>query len=182
VTPIETKRLLLRVPVADDAEPFVEIHQDPEVLARKQVTLTSPPGGIEAGARNVDRMLRHWDRWGYGQWAVVEKATARVIGCVGYLQPENWPGVDLGWVIRRSRWRNGFATEAASAALEWAWSASAMDHIMSLIDRNNAASIRVATKIGEQFEGEGTSPFSGEPVLIYGIRRPATDGNPNGRS
>ena len=52
---------------------------------------------------------------------------------------------------------------------------------MSLIDHDNAASIRVATKIGEQFEGEGKSPFSGEHVLIYGIRRPATDGNPDGR-
>jgi RimJ/RimL family protein N-acetyltransferase len=56
-----------------------------------------------------------------------------------------------------------------------------MDHVMSLIDHDNAPSIRVATKIGEQFEGEGTSPFSGERVLIYGIRRPATDGNPDGR-
>jgi len=168
----------LRLPLADDAEPFVEIHQDPEVIARRQVTLTSPPGGIEVGARNVDRMLRHWDRRGYGQWAVVEKATARVIGCVGYLQPDDWPGVDLGWIMRRSRWGNGFATEAAGAALEWAWSSSPLDHIMSLIDHDNAASIRVATKIGEQFEGEGVSPFSGERVLIYGIRRPATRTDP----
>ena len=182
LTPIETNRLLLRLPLADDAEPFVEIHQDPEVLASKRVTLTSPPGGIEVGARNVDRMLRHWDRFGYGQWAVVEKATARVIGCVGYLHPDNWPGVDLGWIIRRSRWGNGFATEAAIAALEWAWSVSTLDHVMSLIDHDNAASIRVATKIGEQFEGEGTSPFSGERVLIYGIRRSAPAGGMQGRS
>jgi RimJ/RimL family protein N-acetyltransferase len=169
---IETKRLLLRLPIPDDAEPFVEIHQDPEVLARKQVTLTSPPGGIEVGLRNVDRMLRHWDRRGYGQWAVVEKATARVIGCVGFLQPDDWPGIDLGWIIRRSRWGNGFATEAARAAIDWAWSGATIDHIMSLIGPDNAASIRVATKVGEQLEGEGISPFSGEKVLIYGIRRP----------
>lgn len=169
---IETKRLLLRLPVPDDAEPFVEIHQDPEVLAHKRVTLTSPPGGIEAGVRNVDRMLRHWDSRGYGQWAVVEKATARVIGCVGLIQPDNWTGIDLGWIIRRSRWGNGFATEAAAAAIDWAWSIDSIDHIMSLIGADNAASIRVATKIGEHFEGEGISPFSGEKVLIYGIRRP----------
>jgi RimJ/RimL family protein N-acetyltransferase len=108
---------------------------------------------------------------GHGQWAVVEKSTARVIGCVGLVHVDNWPGIDLGWIIRRSRWGNGFATEAAQAAVEWAWSLDTIDHIMSLIGPDNPASIRVATKIGETFEGEGISPFSGERVLIYGIRK-----------
>jgi RimJ/RimL family protein N-acetyltransferase len=172
--PIETERLLLRLPVADDADPFVGIHQDPEVIALKHVTLTSPPGGIELGARNVDRMLRHWDRRGYGQFAVVERATARVIGCVGYLQLENSPDIELGWIVHRSRWGNGFATEAARAAIEWAWRGSTIEYIVSLIGRDNPASIRVATKIGQRFEGEGICPSSGENVLVYGIRRPFT--------
>ena len=169
---IETTRLLLRLPVADDAEPFVEIHQDPEVLALKLVTLTGPPGGIEVGLRNVDRMLRHWDRHGYGQFTVVEKATARVVGCVGFVQPDNWTDIDLGWIIRRSRWGNGFATEAARAVIDWAWNSGTMDHIVSLIAPDNLISIRVALKIGEQLEGQVISPFSGEKVLIYGIRKP----------
>jgi len=169
--PIETERLLLRLPVTDDADPFVGIHQDPEVIALKHVTLTAPPGGIEVGARNVDRMLRHWSRRGYGQWAVVERATARVIGCVGFLQLDDSPDIELGWIIHRSRWGNGFATEAARAALDWAWSASTIDHVKSFIGPDNLASIRVATKIGERLEGEGISPSSGETVLIYGIRK-----------
>jgi RimJ/RimL family protein N-acetyltransferase len=167
--PIETERLLLRLPAADDAEPFVEIHQDPEVIARKQVTLTSPPGGKEVGARNVARMLRHWDRRGYGQWAVVERTTAQVIGCVGFLQTDDV--IELGWIFRRSRWGNGFATEAARAAIDWAWRTGRIDHVMSLIGRDNPASIRVATKIGQRFEGEGICPSSGENVMIYGIRK-----------
>jgi RimJ/RimL family protein N-acetyltransferase len=168
--PIETERLLLRRPVADDAEPFLDIHQDPEVIARKQVTLTAPPGGIEVGARNVDRMLRHWDTLGYGQWAVVERATARVIGCVGFQRPDN-AEVELGWIIRRSRWGNGFATEAARASIEWAWRTGTLDYVMSLIGKDNAASIRVATKIGQRLEGEGICPSSGENMLVYGIRK-----------
>jgi len=152
----------------------VGIHQDPEVIALKHVTLTSPPGGIEMGARNVDRMLRHWDLRGYGQWAVVERATARVIGCVGFLQLDDAHDIELGWIVHRSRWGNGFATEAARAAIDWAWRASAIDHVKSLIGRDNLASIRVATKIGEQLEGEGICPSSGENVLIYGIRRSET--------
>ncbi len=168
--PIETERLLLRLPVADDAEPFVEIHQDPEVIARQQVTLTAPPGGIEVGARNVDRMLRHWDTLGYGQWAVVERATARVIGCVGFQHPEG-AEAELGWIVRRSRWGNGFASEAARAAIDWAWRTGTLDHVISLIGKDNPASIRVATKIGQRLEGEGICPSSGQNMLIYGIRK-----------
>jgi RimJ/RimL family protein N-acetyltransferase len=168
--PIETERLLLRLPIADDAEPFVEIHQDPEVIARKQVTLTSPVGGIEVGARNVDRMLRHWDARGYGQWTVVERATARVIAYVGFLDPEGGD-VELGWIVRRSRWGNGFATEAARAAVDWAFRTGRLDYVMSLIGKDNPASIRVATKIGQRLDGESISPLDGQQVLIYGIRK-----------
>ena len=145
LAPIETTRLLLRLPVADDAGPFLEIHQDPEVLARKRVTLTSPPGGIETGLRNVDRMCRHWDRLGFGQWAVVEKETAQVIGCVGFVQPDNWPGIDLGWIIRRSRWgkvmrrkRRGRRSTGSGASVRWTTSEP---------DRSGQpGSIRVATR------------------------------------
>ena len=112
-----------------------EIHQDPEVIARKQVTLTAPPGGIEVGARNVDRMLRHWDRRGYGQWAVVERATARVIGCVGFLQPDDSPisssaGLSVGraGATASRRKRRGRRSTGRGAP-------STIDHVMSLIGR-----------------------------------------------
>ena len=53
MTSVETARLLLRLPEETDAGPFVIIHQDPEVLEKKQVTLTAPPGGLEGGVQNV---------------------------------------------------------------------------------------------------------------------------------
>ena len=114
---IETPRLFLRLPELADAEAFLLIHQDPEVLALKHVTLTEPPGGVDVAVRNIDRMLRHWESRGYGQWTVVEKATGEVIGCVGFYRPDGWPGIDLGWILHRSRWGNGFATEATRGAI-----------------------------------------------------------------
>jgi RimJ/RimL family protein N-acetyltransferase len=167
---VETPRLLLRLPEETDAEPFVTIHQDPEVLEKKQVTLTAPTGGIEVGVQNVRRMLRHWDERGYGQWTVVEKSSAQVIGCVGLFHPKGWPGIDLSWILHRSRWGNGFATEASNAALQWAWDAN-IDHIISLIAPHDLRSIRVATKIGERFERADADPVHGEPVHVYGIYR-----------
>jgi RimJ/RimL family protein N-acetyltransferase len=171
---VETARLLLRVPVLADAEPFMDIFWDPEVVERKQVTLLQPPGGPALARQNTLDMIRQWERRGYGQWSVVEKAGGTLIGCVGFYHPEReWPGVDLGWLIHRSRRGQGFATEAVRAALDWAWRHTQIVRILSLIDPGDLRSIRVATRIGETFERAGVDPVNGEPVHVYAIARPA---------
>jgi RimJ/RimL family protein N-acetyltransferase len=164
---VETPRLRLRPLQASDAEPFMEIHQDPEVI--KYVLLGAPPGGITVAWRNIAMMIGHWHLRGYGPWAVAEKATGQVIGRVGLWNPEGWPGIELGWIIRRSHWDNGFATEAARAALEWAWDNVETDHIISVIQPDNVRSIRVAEKIGERFERPDL--LNEANVHIYGILR-----------
>jgi len=102
---------------------------------------------------------------------VTEKSTGQVLGRVGLWNPEGWPGLELGWVIRPSRWGNGFATEAALAALQWSWDHVETDHIISIIQPDNARSIRVAEKIGERFERAHV--MNERDVHIYGIVRPA---------
>jgi RimJ/RimL family protein N-acetyltransferase len=170
VTSVETARLLLRVPELADAEALMGIFWDPEVVEQKQVTLSEPPGGLDLALKNTDDMVGQWERRGYGQWSVVEKATGYVIGVVGFYHPQrSWPGVDLGWLIHRSRWGHGFATEAATAALQWLWESTRIDHVVSLIAPGDARSIRIATKIGERFERAGVDPVHGEPVHVYTI-------------
>jgi RimJ/RimL family protein N-acetyltransferase len=169
---VETARLLLRVPELADAEALMGIFWDPEVVEQKQVTLREPPAGLELATKNTSDMIRQWERRGYGHWCVVEKATGLVIGVVGFYHPqEPWPGVDLGWLIHRSRWGRGFATEAAAAALEWMWTHTEIDTIVSLIAPDDRRSIRIATKIGERFERADADPIHGEPVHIYCISR-----------
>ena len=150
----------------------MDIIWDAEVVELKQVTLLEPPGGIDVAVRNVAATLRQWDLHGYGQWTVVERATGQVVGCVGLQNPQGWPGVELAWIIRRSRWGHGFATEAARSALEWTWDRTDLDHIISLINAGDLRSIRVATKIGERFERADRDPVHGAPVHVYGIHRP----------
>ena len=65
--PFETQRLLLRVPQLADAEPFMGIFWDPEVVDQKQVTLRQPPGGLDLALRNTGEMRQQWERRGYGQ-------------------------------------------------------------------------------------------------------------------
>src|SRR5688572_10437242 len=105
---IETPRLVLRLPGAADAAAFLDIHQHPEAI--KYVLLAAPAAGITAAWRNVAMLLGHWQLRGYGQWAVVERASGEVIGRVGLWNPEGWPGVELGWIIKHDRWNHGFAS------------------------------------------------------------------------
>jgi ribosomal-protein-alanine N-acetyltransferase len=174
VDAVETARLLLRVPADADAEALMGILWDPEVVAQKKVTLTKPPGGLDQAVKNTRGMIRQWQLRGYGQWCVVEKATGEVMGCVGFYHPQRpWPGVDLGWVLHRSRRGQGFAAEAATAALDWLWTYTAVDSVVSLIAPQDLRSIRIATKIGERFDRADVDPVHGEAVHIYRIDRPA---------
>ncbi len=171
---VDTARLLLRVPVLADAEALMGIIWDPEVVERKQVTLIDPPGGLDLAIKNSGDMIRQWQVRGYGQWCVVEKATGQVIGCVGFYHPPRpWPGVDLGWVIHRSRWGHGFATEAATAALAWLWQFTTVERVISLIAPEDHRSIRIATKIGERFERTEVDPVNGDPCHLYAVARTA---------
>ena len=164
---LETSRLLLRMPEAADAAPLMDIHQDSEAI--KRVMLTAPPGGITVAWRNIAMMIGHWHLRGYGQWTVVEKSTGTVIGRVGLWNPEGWPGIELGWIIRRARWNNGFATEAAGASLAWARANVDADRVISMIEPDNIPAIRVAEKIGERFER--ADALDGRSVHIYRVRR-----------
>ena len=178
ITAVETPRLLLRVPELVDAEALMGILWDPEVVERNQVTLLEPPGGLDLALKNTSGMRRQWELRGYGQWCVVEKATGQVIGCVGFYHPQTpWPGIDLGWAIHRSRRGHGFATEAATAALAWAWQYTTIDRIISLIAPDDLRSIRIATKIGQRFEGADVDPVHGEPAHLYSIDRPPGGGS-----
>lgn len=174
VKQIETARLVLRVPTLADATAFMGIFWDPEVVERKQVTLHEPPGGAELAHKNTDDMIRQWHTRGYGQWSVVERATEHVIGCVGLYHPQrSWPGVDLGWVIHRSRWGQGFATEAVRAAVAWAWENTRIEQIVSLIAPDDLRSIRVATKSDLRFLRADVDPVHGEPAHVYELTRPS---------
>ncbi len=165
----ETTRLLLRPPAATDIEPFVEIHEHPDV-ARFLSGIGQSTGRV-ASWRLLALLIGHWHLRGYGQWAVVEKATGELVGRVGLWYPEGWPGLELGWVIRRSHWNQGFATEAARAAAAFAFDEVGADRVISMIQPDNPRSIRVAVKIGETF-AEATS-FNGQDLHVYAMRHPA---------
>jgi RimJ/RimL family protein N-acetyltransferase len=165
---IATERLLLRQPTASDVTPMMEVHQDPEVMR----FLGPYPVTLTIAWKNIAMMVGHWEMLGYGSWVVMDKSSGEMVGRVGLWYPDGWLGVELGWTVKRSWWGHGIATEASRAALEWAWANVQVDHIISMIHPENAASIRIAEKLGESFEH--SQIHNGSEVLVYGIDRPRT--------
>jgi RimJ/RimL family protein N-acetyltransferase len=163
---IETARLILRPPEAGDVQPMVEIHQDPDVI---RYLGNGVPGGVAVAWRNVALMIGHWHMRGYGPWIITSKSNGDVLGRAGLWNAEGGPGVELGWMVRRSVWGQGIATEAAEAARDWAWAHVETDHIVCVIRANNAPSIRIAEKLGARLES--TESSGEEEVLTYALHR-----------
>lgn len=164
---LDTPRLIMRLPDERDAEPLHAIHAEPDVAQYAHFGSTL---GVTGAWISIAAILGHWQLRGYGQWTVVEKASNEVIGRVGLWHPAGWPGIELGWVINRSRQRHGFAKESATAALEWAWRHVATDRVIAIIEKDNVPSLALASKLGFMFEADRT--LHGDEVHLYSIVRP----------
>jgi RimJ/RimL family protein N-acetyltransferase len=164
---LTTERLILRAFRDDDLDAYAEICADPEVM--RYLGDGKTLSRAEAW-RQMAFIVGHWQLRGFGLWALEETESGRFIGRAGLLQPEGWPGFEVGWTLGRASWGKGYATEAAREALRYAFEVLDRDHVISLIRPDNHPSIRVAERLGEQLEGE--VEFFGGPTLIYGLHRP----------
>lgn len=161
---VETERLVLRMFRDSDTDAYAEMVADPEVMR----FLGKPVSRMEAW-RNMAMIVGHWHLRGYGMWAVEERASGELVGRVGCWRPEGWPGIEVGWTLRRAYWGRGYATEAARASLEYGFEELKQTRIISLIAPENIASIRVAERLGET-PGDDFEIF-GMKAVIYGIER-----------
>ncbi len=150
----------------DDLDAYLAIFGDPEVA---RYLGDGKPMDRATAWRSLAFALGHWALRGYGLWAVEERATGRLVGRVGLLQPEGWPGLELAWALAREAWGQGYATESARRVLAYAFTELPVDRLISLIYPANTPSIRVAERLGERLEGQ-TELFGAE-VRVYAIDR-----------
>jgi len=145
---IETERLVLRLPGDTDLEPMAEMSADPEVMRYLG-------GAIDRDAvwRVLATMIGHWALRGFGTFTALERATGKVIGRIGLLEPEGWPAKELSWVLARPAWGRGYASEAARAVLAREIPRLGADRVISLIDPDNERSQRTAHRLGA-FRGQ----------------------------
>ena len=158
---IETERLILRLPQAGDFDRFAELRADEE--ASRHI------GGLMTRAAAWRRFLEMPGAWlvqGFAMFAVVEKASGLWVGNIGPWQPEGWPGTEIGWALHRDAWGKGYALEAATAAIDWAFANLGWDEVIHSIDLDNIASQKLAQRLGSHNRGRGKLPPPFEHVEI----------------
>ena len=161
---LETDRLILRMLRESDLDAYAEMCADPEVV---RYIGDCQPLVRPLAWRNLAMMVGHWSLRGYGLWAAEERSSGVMVGRIGFWNPEGWPGFELGWMLRRSFWGRGYATEGARAALQFAFTQLEQPHVISLIHPENAASIRVAKRLGQRLLH--SIEVMGKSALVYRI-------------
>lgn len=163
---LETERLRLRQFRESDLDAYAALVGDAEVM--RYIGTGNAMDRTEAW-RSIAGMLGHWQLRGYGMWALELKSTGEFVGRAGFLNPEGWPGFELGWTLARAHWGHGYAIESARRALAYAFDDLGRDRVISLIRPGNERSIRVAESLGEKRAGEVM--LSGSVALVYETRR-----------
>jgi RimJ/RimL family protein N-acetyltransferase len=164
---LETSRLRLREFVAEDVDALALILSDAETMRYYPVQFDR--AGVEAW---IARNRRRYAADGHGLWAMILKSTGQLIGDCG-VTVQSLDGVDeleVGYHLRRDHWGHGYATEAAQASRDWAFSNRNADYIISLIRPENMPSRRVAERNGMSLWKEIV--WRDLPHCVYRIARP----------
>ena len=166
---LTTERLVLRPFEAEDFPAWAAMNADAEFA---RVFGSPAPISAEDAWRSLAVQIGHWTLRGFGMWAVAERSAPRAfLGRVGFFEPEGWPGFELGWALAPAVWGRGYATEAALACLERAFTTMNRSRVISLILPENTRSAGVARRIGEQLVDR--IELRGRPANVWAIEKSA---------
>lgn len=167
---LSTNKLILRhIQVTDEDALHHAVFGDADVMLFGDGIQT------KAWARAwIIRQIEQYQTRGFGPYAVVEKKRNEIIGYCGlfYFPDVNGqPEIEIGYRLARSVWGKGYATEAARAVRDYAFTILGMKRLIAIIDPSNTASIRVAEKIGMQHEQDVMFEGYTHPDRVYVVLR-----------
>lgn len=161
---LETDRLFLRPLTSDDWEMVLETFTDPEVMK-----FVADIGSEEALAEMMTSAVRRGAGGRIGVWCVLRRETGEKLGTAAILplpieeddtdwsllQEDRYPDaeIEVGYILKRSAWGNGYATEICRRLVQFAFEATELGEIVAVTDPRNAASRVVLGKCGFRDEG-----------------------------
>jgi RimJ/RimL family protein N-acetyltransferase len=162
VPEVLTPRLRLRALSLADLDAYAAICADEEVM---RYIGTGGPVGRDVAWRHLATFNGQWTLCGYGMWGVQRRSDGAFIGRAGFLNPEGWPGCELGWTLARDAWGQGYAFEASDAARRFGRAQLGVTDLISLIREANVRSIRLAERLGAT--NQGPLEFLGSQALVF---------------
>jgi RimJ/RimL family protein N-acetyltransferase len=180
---IVTERMRLRRWRRADRAPFAALNADPRVMEYFPSVLTR-----EESDRSADRVDAHFERHGFGLWAVEIPGVTSFAGFTGLAVPAFdapfMPCVEIGWRLALPFWGCGYATEAARAVVAYGFEALGLEEIVSFTVPGNVRSRRVMEKLGMTHDPRDdfdrpANPEAFRRHVLYRLR-PARAGRPSG--
>ena len=162
---------------------YARIIRDPEVMRhlgsgvryrvkRTMASALAAVSDIEA-RRELRTMTRHWQRHGFGLWAVEEKASGALLGSVGLTVLDDWSqdpsSIELGWLLSRPSWGRGLGREAGLACLAYGFDDLQLPRIVSVTLVQNSRSERLIQGLGFSFMGR--TRWKRNDVVWYAMDR-----------
>ncbi|ALO45741.1 GNAT family N-acetyltransferase [Pseudohongiella spirulinae] len=165
----ETERLCVRRWRESDLPAIFAVYSDAEAM--RWVGDGSPI--TEEGCRQWMQITQNnYVTRGYGMCTVELKGSREIIGFCGIVHPGGQPEAEIKYAFMRSVWGQGFATEAATALLEYAFASLGIHYVIATTAPENAASHRVLLKAGMQ-RGELQDNEDGTQTQVFFISRPS---------
>lgn len=159
---LETQRCYLRETTVEDVDDFYDIYSNPE-MTRYTESLYESPISEKAYVREYIEKVYHF--YEFGIWTVVWKETGQVIGRAGIHVREGYDLPELGYVIGKPWQGQGVATEICRAILAYAGQELGFERLMTVIQKENRASLRLAKRLGFR-EAEKPAPPGDDLVLF----------------
>ena len=145
---IDLQRLRLRRPRLSDAAAIFEYASDPEVARYADWPISA---SLESVTERLRSREAEWNAGGELHWVVTLPPADRAIGAIACTISGHT--AEFGFLFARRFWRNGYATEAARAIVEWIFSVPSVWRLSATCDVDNRASARVLEKAGLTREG-----------------------------
>jgi [ribosomal protein S5]-alanine N-acetyltransferase len=166
-TVLASRRLVFSPFVATDLDLLMELHSDPEIM--RYLSDDGQPWSREVIVEKLADFIAEHAARGHSKWKVCLH-NGTFIGRAGFAL---WPPtgeLELGFIIRRHLWGQGYATECAGALLDWVFDHTGVDHVIGFAREVNAASRRVLEKAGMNFVD--TRLVGGIPTAFYRFESP----------
>lgn len=167
---IATERLLLRGFLPGDWVALARFYADDTVMRHMLPGRGLPKQDAEIRAKsNIHNFNQSWEQNGYGVWAVQDREAGRLLGQCGLRWVPEAEAVELLYLLNKTHWGRGLASEAARAAVGFGFSATALDSLFAVTSPANAASQNVLRKLG--FAAEGEKPLWEKTVSWFRLPR-----------
>lgn len=148
---LRTSRLLLRTFRPDDLPHYAALNADPEVVRY----LGGVPLSREYSDEIAEWAQRCYAEEGLGLLAVERREDGAFLGMCGLHHQESYPDdVEVAWRLAHEHWGHGYATEAATAWLDYAFGPLGLDRVISITDPPNVRSLAVMRRLGMVFDHE----------------------------